>query len=41
MSGTTGWPPTLGLIGKIYLFRTVIDGGFYGLAVIGVLRGYP
>ena len=26
-----------GLVGKIYLFRAVIDGGFYGLAIIGVL----
>jgi NADH-quinone oxidoreductase subunit N len=32
-----GLPPTMGLIGKIYLFRAAIDGGFYGLAVIGVL----
>ena len=24
-------------MGKIYLFRAVIDGGFYGLAIIGVL----
>ena len=32
-----GLPPTVGLVGKVYLFRAVIDGGFYGLAVIGVL----
>jgi len=37
MLSLTGVPPTLGLIGKIYLFRAVIAGGFYGLAVIGVL----
>jgi len=37
MLSLIGLPPTLGLIGKIYLFRAVIDGGFYGLAVIGVL----
>jgi NADH-quinone oxidoreductase subunit N len=32
-----GLPPTLGLVGKFYLFRAVIDGGFVGLAIIGVL----
>jgi NADH-quinone oxidoreductase subunit N len=37
MLSLIGLPPTLGLIGKIYLFRAVINGGFYGLAVIGVL----
>ena len=37
MLSLTGMPPTLGLIGKLYLFRTVIEGGFIGLAVIGVL----
>jgi NADH-quinone oxidoreductase subunit N len=37
MLSLIGLPPTLGLIGKIYLFRAVIDGGFYGLAVLGVL----
>jgi len=37
MLSLTGMPPTLGLVGKIYLFRTVIEGGFIGLAVVGVL----
>ena len=37
MLSLTGMPPTLGLIGKLYLFRTVIEGGFIGLAIIGVL----
>ena len=37
MLSLIGLPPTLGLIGKIYLFRAVIDGGFYGLAVLGIL----
>jgi NADH-quinone oxidoreductase subunit N len=37
MLSLIGLPPTLGLVGKIYLFRAVIAGGFYGLAVIGVL----
>jgi len=32
-----GFPPTLGLIGKFYLFRAALDGGFVGLAIIGVL----
>jgi NADH-quinone oxidoreductase subunit N len=37
MLSLIGLPPTIGLVGKVYLFRAVIDGGFYGLAVIGVL----
>ncbi len=37
MLSFTGVPPTLGFVGKFYLFRTVIDGGFIGLAIIGVL----
>ena len=37
MLSLTGMPPTLGLVGKLYLFRTAIQGGFIGLAVIGVL----
>ncbi|HAV77561.1 MAG TPA: NADH-quinone oxidoreductase subunit N, partial [Anaerolineae bacterium] len=32
-----GFPPTLGMVGKFYLFRAVIDGGFVWLAIIGVL----
>jgi NADH-quinone oxidoreductase subunit N len=32
-----GFPPTIGLVGKFYLFRAVIDGGFIWLAIIGVL----
>jgi NADH-quinone oxidoreductase subunit N len=32
-----GVPPTLGFVGKFYLFRTVLSGGFTWLAVIGVL----
>ena len=32
-----GFPPTLGMVGKFYLFRSVIDGGFIWLAIIGVL----
>jgi len=32
-----GFPPTLGMVGKFYLFRAAIDGKFYGLAIIGVV----
>lgn len=37
MLSLVGFPPTLGLVGKLYLFRAVIDGGFIWLAVIGVV----
>ncbi len=37
MLSLIGMPPTLGLVGKFYLFRTAIEGGFIGLAIIGVL----
>ena len=37
MLSLTGVPPTLGFVGKLYLFRTVLAGGFSGLAIIGVL----
>ena len=37
MLSLIGLPPTLGLVGKFYLFRAVIAGGFPGLAIIGVL----
>ncbi|MGC8855698.1 MAG: NADH-quinone oxidoreductase subunit N [Anaerolineae bacterium] len=37
MLSLIGLPPTLGLVGKFYLFRSVIAGGFPGLAIIGVL----
>jgi NADH-quinone oxidoreductase subunit N len=37
MLSFTGVPPTIGFVGKFYLFRTVIEGGFIGLALIGVL----
>jgi NADH-quinone oxidoreductase subunit N len=32
-----GLPPTLGLVGKVYLFRAAVEGGFYVLAIIGVV----
>ncbi len=37
MLSFTGVPPTLGFVGKFYLFRTALEGGFIGLAIIGVL----
>jgi len=37
MLSLTGLPPTLGLIGKIYLFRAVVEGNLIWLAVLGVL----
>jgi NADH-quinone oxidoreductase subunit N len=37
MLSFTGVPPTLGFVGKFYLFRTVIEAGYVGLALIGVL----
>jgi NADH-quinone oxidoreductase subunit N len=32
-----GVPPTLGFGGKFFLFRTVLEGGYTGLAIVGVL----
>ena len=37
MLSLIGLPPTIGLVGKFYLFRAVIAGGYTGLAIIGVL----
>lgn len=37
MLSLIGLPPTLGVVGKFYLFRAVMAGGFTGLAIIGVL----
>jgi len=37
MLSFTGVPLTLGFMGKFYLFRTVIENGYLGLALIGVL----
>jgi NADH-quinone oxidoreductase subunit N len=37
MLSFTGIPPTLGFVGKFYLFRTVLEGGFIGLALVGVI----
>jgi NADH-quinone oxidoreductase subunit N len=37
MLSFTGVPPTLGFVGKFYLFRAALEGGFIGLALVGVL----
>lgn len=37
MLSLIGFPPTLGMVGKFYLFSSAIEGGFTGLAIIGVL----
>jgi NADH-quinone oxidoreductase subunit N len=37
MLSLIGFPPTLGMVGKFYLFRSAIEGGFTGLALIGVV----
>ena len=37
MLSFTGVPPTLGFVGKFYLFRVVVDADMVGLALIGVL----
>ncbi len=37
MLSLTGIPPTLGFVGKFYLFRAAIEGQYYLLAVIGVV----
>ncbi len=37
MLSFTGIPLTLGFWGKFYLFRTAVEAGFVGLAVIGLL----
>jgi NADH-quinone oxidoreductase subunit N len=34
----TGLPPTVGFIGKFYLFSAVIEAKLYLLAVVGVLN---
>ena len=37
MLSFTGIPPTLGFVGKFYLFSIVVEAGMVGLALIGVL----
>jgi len=37
MFSLAGIPPTIGFIGKLYIFRAAVDAGLTGLAVLGVL----
>jgi NADH-quinone oxidoreductase subunit N len=37
MLSFTGMPLTLGFWGKLYLFSTAVEGGYWGLALIGLL----
>ncbi len=37
MLSLTGMPPTIGFVGKFYIFRAAIDAGLIWLAIIGVL----
>jgi len=37
MLSLTGLPPTIGFIGKFYVFRATIDAGYMWLAIVGVL----
>ena len=37
MLSLIGFPPTLGMVGKFYLFRSALAGGFPGLALIGLV----
>jgi NADH-quinone oxidoreductase subunit N len=37
MLSFTGIPPTIGFAGKFVVFQAVLEGGFYWLAVLGVL----
>jgi len=37
MLSFTGVPPTLGFVGKFFLFRIVVESGFIWLAVVGII----
>lgn len=37
MLSFTGVPPTLGFAGKFFVFRAVLEGGYVGLAILGVV----
>lgn len=38
MVSLAGIPPTAGFFGKLYIFRAAVEGGFTGLAIIGLLN---
>ena len=37
MLSFAGFPPTVGFVGKFYLFRAALAAGYVGLAIVGVL----
>ena len=37
MLSFAGFPPTVGFVGKFYLFRVALDAGYIGLAIVGIL----
>jgi len=40
MLALAGFPPTIGFLGKFYLFSAAVNAGFIWLAVIGVLNSF-
>jgi len=40
MFALSGFPPTVGFVGKFYLFSTAIKAGFVWLAIIGVMNSF-
>lgn len=40
MFALAGFPPTVGFIGKFYIFSAAVKAGFVGLVVIGVLNSF-
>ena len=38
MFSLAGIPATAGFIGKFFVFKSAIEGGFYALAIVGVLN---
>ncbi|HWR81703.1 MAG TPA: NADH-quinone oxidoreductase subunit N [Candidatus Deferrimicrobium sp.] len=40
MFSLAGFPPTVGFLGKFYIFSAAVKGGFIGLAVIGVMNSF-
>lgn len=35
-----GIPPTAGFLGKFYVFKAVVDAGYWGLAFIGIMNAF-
>jgi NADH-quinone oxidoreductase subunit N len=40
MFALTGFPPTVGFFGKLYVFSAAVEAGLIGLVVIGVLNSF-